>query len=211
MRGAKLRRLAAAAIGLVLALVVFAPAALADELRLDVGSLSNRYEQLESIGQEVDGTENVVVTTRIGVLTAANRALDGATVSFSGEVVGDVMNADEGRKWVNLLATDGSCIGVLVDDEMAKRISNKGDYSTTGTTLQVRGIYSIDCKEHQGELDVHAIDVRVLDPGGDIEHYVSEDDVSFAMKLCAAGFLLLMAYFVLRWYFARREAREQED
>lgn len=211
MRGAKLKRLAAAAIGLALAFAAFVPAALADELGLDIGSLSNRYEQLESIGQEADGTENVVVTTRIGVLTAANRALDGATVSFSGEVVGDVMNADEGHKWVNLLATDGSCIGVLVDDEMARRISNKGDYSTTGTTLQVRGIYSIDCKDHQGELDVHAIDARVLDPGGDIEHYVSEADVSFAMKLCAAGFLLLMAYFVLGWHFARREAREQDD
>lgn len=211
MRDGKMRRFAAAGIGLLLVLAAFAPAAFADEIPLDIGSLSNRYEKLESIGNEVDGTENVVVTTRIGVLTAANRALDGATVSFSGEVVGDIMSAEAGYKWLNLLATDGSCIGVRVDEEMAERVSNKGDYSHTGTTLQVRGIYSIDCKDHQGELDVHAIDVRVLDPGGHIEHYVSDEEIGFAMKLCFVGFLLLTGYSVLRWFFARREVRGEDD
>lgn len=206
-----MRRLAAALLGAALAAVALVPVAHADAATLDIGSLSNRYEQLESIGETVDGTENVVVTTRIGVLTAANRALDGATVSFSGEVVGDIMNADEEHKWVNLLATDGSCIGVLVDNDMAARISNKGDYDTTGTTLQVRGIYSIDCADHQGELDVHAIDVRVLDAGGHIEHYVSDADINIGLQMCAVGFLLLAVYFGLRWYFARREVHGEDD
>lgn len=210
MRAGLKRVLAIALTVLVLALVV-APAALAvEKSQLDVGTLSNRYERLESIGEAVDGTENVVVTTRIGVLTAANRALDGATVSFSGEAVGDVMNADADHKWVNLLGSDGSCIGVLMDNDMASRVLNVGDYSTTGSTLQVRGIYSIDCGEHQGELDVHALDVRVLDAGGSVDHYVSDADVNIGMQLCFVGFLLLAVFFALRWFFARRGIKDED-
>lgn len=210
MRADLKRVLAIALTALVLALTV-APAALAvEKSQLDVGTLSNRYERLESIGEAVDGTENVVVTTRIGVLTAANRALDGATVSFSGEAVGDVMNADADHKWVNLLGSDGSCIGVLMDNDMASRVLNVGDYSTTGSTLQVRGIYSIDCGEHQGELDVHALDVRVLDAGGSVDHYVSDTDVNIGMQLCFVGFLLLAVFFALRWFFARRSIKDED-
>ncbi len=196
----------------VLGATIIAPAlAHADTQDMDIGTLSNRYERIEASEQEVDGTENVVVTTRIGVLAAANRALDQATVSFSGEVVGDIMNADADHKWVNLLASDGSCIGVFVDNSMASRIKNVGDYSTTGTTLQVRGIYSIDCADHQGELDVHAMDVRVLDAGGTIEHMVSEEDINIGLQLCTVAFVLLVLFFVGRWYFSRRALRELDD
>ena len=218
MTNSAVKRLASAfaaaifAVAMLLGAATAIPAqAHADTQDIDIGTLSNRYERIEASEQEVDGTENVVVTTRIGVLAAANRALDQATVSFSGEVVGDIMNADADHKWVNLLASDGSCIGVLVDNSMASRIKNVGDYSTTGTTLQVRGIYSIDCADHQGELDVHAVDVRVLDAGGAIEHVVSQDDINIGMQLCVVAFVLLVIFFVGRWYFSRRDLRELDD
>ncbi len=200
--------LAAAMLAVVAAATM---AAFAAGHSLDIGSLSNRYERIETSDQQADTTENVVVTTRIGVLAAANRALDESTVSFSGEVVGDIMNADADHKWVNVLGSDGSCIGVLVDNTMAERIKNVGDYSTTGTTLQVRGIYSIDCDEHQGELDVHAVDVRVLDSGGRVEHFVSETDVNLGLQLCLVGLVLIAAFFVGRWYFVHRDLRKLED
>lgn len=205
------RKTFAAVLAVALLALAMVPAALATEKgQLDVGTLTNRYERLESIGEAVDGTENVVVTTRIGVLTAANRALDGATVSFSGEAVGDVMTADSEHKWVNLLGSDGSCIGVLVDNDMASRILNVGNYSTTGSMLQVRGIYSIDCDDHQGELDVHALDVRVLDAGGPVDHYVNDADINTGMQLCVVGFLLLAVFFGLRWFFARRGIKDED-
>lgn len=210
--GLVLAMLAAVLAAVFVLLALGAPGyALADEQPGNIGTLSNRYERLEQAGEQVDGSENVVVTTRIGVLAAANRALDGVTVSFSGEVVGDVMTADADHKWVNLLASDGSCVGVLVDNSMASRIKNVGDYSTTGTTLQVRGIYSVDCDEHQGELDVHAEDVRVLDAGGKIFHAVNEADVNVGLQLCLVAFVLLTSFFVARWYFARRSLRGMDD
>lgn len=206
------RIIAASCAALLLAAgAALAPApVLAEEQALEVGVLTNRYQALEEEEPEVDDTDNVVVTTRVGVLTAANRALNDATVSFSGEVVGDIMNGGEGHKWLNVLGTDGSCIGVWVDDDMAARISNVGSYSTTGTTIQVRGIYSLDCEEHQGELDVHALSIRVLDAGGAVEHYADDGDVMLGLQLCAIAFMLLVAFFVLRWRSDRRKERERE-
>lgn len=203
---ARMLRCAAAAL---LAVAVLVPAAaLADEPLLDIGTLSNRYEALEEGEPEVDDTDNVVVPTRVGVLTAANRALNEATVSFTGEVVGDIMAGGSGHKWLNVLGADGSCIGVWVDDDMAARISNVGSYSTAGTTIQVRGIYSLDCEDHQGELDVHALTIRVLDPGGAITHYADDQDITTGLQLCAVAFMLLLVFGILRWREDRRAEKE---
>ncbi|MGN0038438.1 MAG: hypothetical protein ACI36Y_04785 [Coriobacteriales bacterium] len=203
---ARMLRYAAAALLAVAALVP--AAALADEPLLDIGTLSNRYEALEEGEPEVDDTDNVVVPTRVGVLTAANRALNEATVSFTGEVVGDIMRGGSGHKWLNVLGADGSCIGVWVDDDMAARISNVGSYSTAGTTIQVRGIYSLDCEDHQGELDVHALTIRVLDPGGAITHYADDQDITTGLQLCAVAFMLLLVFGILRWREDRRAEKE---
>ena len=199
-----------AALALLLGALLVPAAALADEPLLDVGTISNRYEELEEGEPEVDDTDNVVVPTRVGVLTAANRALNEATVSFTGEVVGDIMAGGAGHKWLNVLGTDGSCIGVWVDDDMAARISNVGSYSTTGTSIQVRGIYSLDCGDHQGELDVHALTIRVLDAGGPITHYVDDQDITTGLQLCAVAFILLAIFGVMRWREDRRAENEDE-
>ena len=91
------RMIAAAAAAAALAVGLLCPAAaLADEPVLDIGTLSNRYQALEEEELQADETDNVVVATRVGVLTAANRALNEATVSFTGEVVGDIMSGGEG-------------------------------------------------------------------------------------------------------------------
>ena len=120
------------------------------------------------------------------------------------------MAGGAGHKWLNVLGTDGSCIGVWVDDDMAARISNVGSYSTTGTTIQVRGIYSLDCGDHQGELDVHALTIRVLDAGGPITHYVDDQDIATGLQLCAVAFILLAIFGVMRWREDRRAENEDE-
>lgn len=176
----------------------------------DIGSLSNRFKSLDALERATDETDNVVTSTRVGVLIAVNRALDGATVSFSGEVVGDIMNADADHKWLNVLGSDGSCIGVLVDNDMAQRVTHVGGYSTTGTTLQVRGVYSVDCVEHQGELDVHAVSVRVLDAGGTVTHFADKDDVVSGLRLCGIAFVLMMIFFIVRHIYDRREHNERK-
>lgn len=176
-----------------------------------VNVLSSRYASLDALENSTDKSDNVVTTTNIKVLVGANRSLDNATVVFTGEVVGDIMNGGDGHKWVNLLGDDGSSIGVLVTDEMAERVENTGDNSTTGSTLQVRGKCHIDCGEHQGELDVHALDIRVLDAGGPITHYADGNDVKTGLALCAGGFVLLLIFIIIRWVMDRREERKDRE
>lgn len=186
----------------------------ADEQEQDtegINVLSSRYASLDALENSTDDSDSVVTTTNIKVLTGANRSLDNATVVFTGEVVGDIMNGGDGYKWLNLLGDDGSGIGVLVTDEMAQRVVNTGDNSTTGSTLQVRGKCHIDCGDHQGELDVHALDIRVLDAGGPVTHYADANDLKVGIALCAAAFALLLIFMIARWVMDRREERENRE
>lgn len=210
-----LQALLAFVLAVALFLLFILPAyAHADEQGPDaegVNVLSSRYASLDALENSTDKSDNVVTTTNIKVLVGANRSLDNATVVFTGEVVGDMMNGGNGHKWVNLLGDDGSSIGVLVTDEMAERVENTGDNSTTGSTLQVRGKCHIDCGEHQGELDVHALDIRVLDAGGPITHYADGNDVKTGLVLCAGGFVLLLIFIIIRWVMDRREERKDRE
>lgn len=171
---------------------------------LGAGALSDRYESLKDLSTSLTDEEGVVIATRIGVLASTNRALNNSEVSFSGEVVGDVLNADEGCKWINLRGSSNSVISGYVTDEQASLIQNVGDYHATGTTLQVVGTYHVACPEHQGELDVHAASVEVIDSGGPVIHLVSPGRLGLATGLCVLAALVLVAYIWARWYYGRQ-------
>ena len=171
---------------------------------LDVGELSDRYDSLNKLENSLNEEEGVVIDTRVAVLVSVNRALDGSEVRFSGEVVGDVVNADPGYKWVNVMGTANNVIGVRMSDEQAKLIQNRGGYHSTGTVLQITGTYHIACPEHQGELDVHAADVVVQDNGGPITHLVSTQRLVVASLLCFIAVSLLFAFILIRRYLERR-------
>ena len=167
----------------------------------DATEIANRYSSLEGLAQSEDESDQVVTSVTVGVLTAANRALDGATVTFSGEVIGDTMRAENGYVWVNVLGASGASIGVRMSEADAEGITYGASYSTTGTTLQIKGVYSVACAEHEGELDVHATEVVVTDAGGTIEHSAESADVTTGLAMCIIGLLLLLAFFICRsWY-----------
>lgn len=176
-----------------------------------LGVLSSRYEELEALDSSTDVSEQVVVDTHIGVLTAVNRALDGATVSFSGEAIGDIINADADHKWVNLLASDGGSIGVYMTTEQAAQIVHLGDYYNVGTTLQIKGVYHTSCGDHQGELDVHATEITVTDLGSDVTHTIDARDVMQGLALCGVALVLLIAFFVARRVIDVRDADRQAE
>ncbi len=174
---------------------------------LDVGTLSDRYDSLNNLENSLNEEESVVIDTRVAVLISVNRALDGSEVRFTGEVVGDVVNADPGYKWVNIMGTANNVIGVRMSDEQAVLIQNRGSYHATGTTLQITGTYHIACPEHQGELDVHASNVVLKDNGGPVTHLVSVQKLLIAVTLCVLAALLILIFLLLR----RRMERRQES
>jgi hypothetical protein len=91
------------------------------------------------------------------------KELDGKTVVYVGEVIGDIMPRGD-FVWVNV--NDGkNAIGIWMTKEMTKEIIFSGSYKTTGDLLEVTGIFNKACKEHGGDLDIHALSVKKIDAG----------------------------------------------
>lgn len=174
-----------------------------------VSDLPYRYEALQELEIDKAQDESVIVNTRVGILTAVNRALNGAAVSFEAEAIGDILTADKGHKWVNVLGSDGSMIGVYMSNEDAQKIDTLGSYQQNGSTLYIEGIYSIVCSDHQGELDIHASLVKVEKQGSAIDHAVSSKHIIISLILIVLACLFVTTFFKLRKVRARRKRLEE--
>lgn len=164
----------------------------------DIGTLADRFSTLDDLSNSKNSDDEVVVNTRIAVLASVNRALDKTEVRFTGEAVGEIIDADDGHKWVNVCDNGGNSIGVYMTDEQAEHVVNCGDYKTTGTVLDITGAYYIACDAHQGALDVHASQVSLVDAGGETTHEVDVGRLVAGVVLCAVALALVIVFVVLR-------------
>jgi hypothetical protein len=90
-------------------------------------------------------------------------SLDGQEVSYSGEVVGEVLRRAT-HAWVNV--HDGNnAVGCWVPLSLAERISQAGRYGVTGDRVLVQGRFSRACREHGGDLDIHVNELSVAVAG----------------------------------------------
>lgn len=92
------------------------------------------------------------------------REYDGKVIIFEGEVIGEVMHR-HGGAWVNLRDRDYA-IGVWMKPEHAALIEYAGSYKTIGDTLRIQGRFNHACIDHAGALDIHALSVEKISPGG---------------------------------------------
>jgi len=91
------------------------------------------------------------------------KELDGKTIVYQGEVIGDVMKRGN-FAWVN--ANDGqNAIGIWMDYSLAKEIAYMGSYKFIGDVIEVSGIFNRACPEHGGDLDIHAQTLRKIESG----------------------------------------------
>lgn len=142
--------------------------------------------------------------TTIADLAQADSYYEGQTVFVQGEVVGDRIN-DEMQPdncWVTLQDDDPanpSVVSVFLTMEQAKNIDTYGGYGVTGTTLQVRGTFHLDCREHQGMSDIHVEEVSALAAG-------SENKPGMDPKLFGLGIVSVLAGLaLLALYQSKRE------
>ena len=142
--------------------------------------------------------------TTIADLAQADSYYEGQTVFVQGEVVGDRIN-DEMQPdncWVTLQdddPTNPSVVSVFMTMEQAKNIDTYGSYGVTGTTLQVRGTFHLDCREHQGMSDIHVEEVSALAAG-------SENKPGMDPKLFGLGIVSVLAGLaLLALYQSKRE------
>ncbi|MGI6031943.1 MAG: hypothetical protein ACOX69_00780 [Coriobacteriales bacterium] len=169
-----------------------------DSESVSIGTLTDRYATLDDLANSLNTDDDVVISTRISTLSSVNRALEGSTVRFTGEVVDTAVNADDGHKWLSVADASDSSISVYVTDEQAAQIENYGSYQMTGDTVEVTGVYSVACGTHQGELDVHATDIKVTDRGEAVSHHVNKQRLIIGVVLCAVAAVLVVSFFYVR-------------
>lgn len=127
--------------------------------------------------------ENQTVTSTELIENASE--LDGDTVSYSGEVVGDILYRGD-YAWINV--SDGAnAIGIYIPASEAKKIEFAGRYRVVGDTVSLTGTFHRACSEHGGDMDIHADTIEVSAKG-----YTVADKPSTAL-LVSAGALFLCA------------------
>ncbi|MEK6728368.1 MAG: DNA-binding protein [Candidatus Omnitrophota bacterium] len=85
------------------------------------------------------------------------------TVTYEGEIIGDVMRRGE-NAWINV--NDGSnAIGIWINTSLLKEINYTGSYKSSGDRVEVTGVFNRACPEHGGDLDIHAQSLRKINSG----------------------------------------------
>jgi hypothetical protein len=91
---------------------------------------------------------------------------DGKTVSYAGEVIGEIM-ARGNFAWVNV--NDGqNAIGIWMSKALSSNIIYAGGYKAKGDLVEVVGVFHRACPEHGGDLDIHAQGLRRLSSGKEV-------------------------------------------
>jgi hypothetical protein len=129
---------------------------------------------------------------------------NGKTVTFHGEAIGEVMvrgeyawihlnddaymlqNVEEGAK----LQGYNSGMAVWVPSALTRRIDTYGDYQHEGSIVEVQGVFNGACKEHGGDMDIHATSLKMLRPGHVVDDPVPPWKAALAAALVALAALL---------------------
>ncbi|HSK47097.1 MAG TPA: hypothetical protein VLA05_03725 [Coriobacteriia bacterium] len=104
-------------------------------------------------------------------VVALDNGSDGSTVTVRGEALGEVLRAQGGGSWLNVLG-DGVAIGLWGDTQLYSPVEEFGDYHWRGALVEATGVYNVACDQHGGDRDVHITRLSVIEPGARIERPV---------------------------------------
>lgn len=126
-------------------------------------------------------------TISSSTLVEKANAWDGRTVSFMGEAVGEAMRRgamcwvhlnDDAYMWKNI--EEGTKLGgynsgqaIWVLNNLAAKIRFFGDYLNDGDIVKITGIFHAACREHGGDMDIHAAGLEIVRVGHPVAHHVN--------------------------------------
>jgi hypothetical protein len=142
---------------------------------------------------------SAVSTVAINHLVEKSTEYDGQTVNVQGEAIGEVIERGE-YAWVNL-GDGGNAIGIWMTLENAEKIQYFGDYKNVGDTLLITGIFTRNCSQHGGDVDIHCDVLEILAPGHRVAETVSP------VKILTAFILAVLAASAVIVTFIRRKKR----
>jgi len=135
-----------------------------------------------AFGEEVGSTD----------LIERAQSYDGREVIFSGEAIGDILDAGD-HVWLNV--SDGvNAVGVWVERDLASEIQVAGRYDRRGDAIRVTGAFYRACPDHGGDFDIHAKTVTLVQRGVPVTYDVHQWKVWLAILLTlgAAGCTILV-------------------
>lgn len=121
---------------------------------------------------------------------------DGKQVEIDGEVIGNIMRRGK-YAWVNI-ENHGNAIGVFMPIEMANRIKYTGSYKYKGDEVRVSGVFNRACKQHGGDLDIHAMELKIYSVGHKIEHPLKTSRVIMLFFTIAVVIVLIIIRLVFK-------------
>ncbi len=121
---------------------------------------------------------------------------DGKTLTFKGEVIGDIMIRGESA-WLNVHDETGA-IGVFCPKELVGEIEYQGSYKFRGDVISVKGIFHRFCSEHGGDTDIHAEKITIIEKGEETPHPLDPLKVKASIVLAAIAFALAALHLVVR-------------
>ena len=140
-----------------------------------------------------------IYETSIYALQTSDSYYEGQTVQVTGEVVGDIVKAEdeEGHKWITVDALPDeqpATVQVYVSEDQAALIDTLGRFERTGTTVSVTGKFHLVCGQHDGLSDIHATSLAVQRQGS--RHHTNFEFAPFvpALLLVAVGLSMLWMY-----------------
>ncbi|NPV29638.1 MAG: DNA-binding protein [Firmicutes bacterium] len=118
----------------------------------------------------------------------------GKLIEFEGEVIGDLMKRGE-YAWIPV--SDGlNTIGVWAPALYVEQIKYVGSYRYRGDRVRVIGIFHQACRQHGGDLDIHAKSLEIIKQGCRISHPLDRARVLGAGIL---GLFAVILFFVNRF------------
>jgi len=120
---------------------------------------------------------------------------DGKIVYFEGEVIGEVMKRKD-IAWLNLSDSTNSCLGIFAEIWQIPKITYHGGYKAIGDTIRVKGIFHRACQTHGGELDIHALSLKIVKQGQQIQHPINITRVRIALLLSLITIILIITQII---------------
>lgn len=126
---------------------------------------------------------------------------NGRKVAFRGEVIGEVMVRGD-YAWLNVnddlySHSDGKKLqgynsgqSIWSKASEVRDITHTGSYTASGDIVQVEGTFNRACPLHGGDMDIHAIDVSVVEKGHLRSHPLSWPKLVGALLLFALSLAL---------------------
>ncbi|MGL6104965.1 hypothetical protein [Romboutsia sp.] len=121
-------------------------------------------------------------------LIEKGKLFDKKEVIVKGEVIGEELERKD-YSWININDTTNA-MGIYMTKEDGSKVKMYGGYNQKGDTVEVVGTFNRACKEHGGDMDIHALRVNVVEQGKVLQDHLPKGKIISVIVLGTAALTL---------------------